>query len=281
MTRIEERIVDYYDSCEIDYRLFWGLGKNLAMHYGYWDETTKTFAQALQRENEILATQANIKPSDHVLDAGCGVGGSTIFLAQTFGCRVTGITLSQKQVATAERNAKRHGVEGLVTFHRENYLLTHFTDQSFDVVWAIESTLYANDKAQFVQEAFRLLRPGGRLIMADFLAAKNEYNASEKILMTSWLRGWAVDSLETIANFETYLNRAGFKHISCRNITKHVLPSSRRLYLWSLLGLLFGKTLEWLRIRTKTQTGNIFAVYYSWQALQRNLWQYGILYAEK
>ena len=72
-------IVEYYDTCEGDYRIFWDLDRSLAMHAGYWDSETKTLADALKRENEILAELAGVTSSDYVLDAGCGVGGSSIF----------------------------------------------------------------------------------------------------------------------------------------------------------------------------------------------------------
>jgi tocopherol O-methyltransferase len=100
-----DQIIYYYDSCETDYRLFWDLAYSQAMHAGYWDENTKTLRDALHRENEILAERAQIKPGEQVLDAGCGIGGSSLYLAQTHQCQVTGITLSAKQVETATKLA--------------------------------------------------------------------------------------------------------------------------------------------------------------------------------
>lgn len=72
----KEEIVHYYDTCEMNYKRWWNLDKSLAMHAGYWDETTKTLSEALSKENEVLAKIAGIKGSDRVLDAGCGVGGA-------------------------------------------------------------------------------------------------------------------------------------------------------------------------------------------------------------
>lgn len=74
-----------------------------------------------------------------MLDAGCGVGGSSIFLASTLGCRVTGITLSEREVEQATDNAKQKGVAALVDFKAMNYCATNFPDTSFDVVWGCES----------------------------------------------------------------------------------------------------------------------------------------------
>lgn len=277
----EQKIIEYYDSTEIDYKLLWDLNQSMAVHLGYWDQKTRNLPQALQRENEILAEMAKIQKSDRVLDAGCGVGGSAIFLAKKFGCRVVGITLSQKQVESAIRNAKRHGVENLTAFHRMDFTRTSFGDEEFDLVWAIESVCHADDKKEFIREAFRILKRGGRLIVADGFAAKNYYNEPGAAQMQKWLNGWAVNFLETIRNFEGYLSEVGFKNISFSDVTKNVMPSSRKLYLYSFPGLVFGKIAELLKIRTKTQMANIVTAYNQYKALKTDLWKYGIFYAEK
>src|SRR5690554_5576689 len=107
----KEEIVQYYDECETDYRLFWDLDRSLAMHAGYWDATTRTLHEALERENAVLAQMAKISPGERVLDAGCGVGGSAIYLADKYKCRVTGITLSEQQVSKAKLNAGRRQLD--------------------------------------------------------------------------------------------------------------------------------------------------------------------------
>ena len=277
----KQQIIKYYDSCEIDYKLIWNLNKSLAMHFGYWDDKTKNFSQALQRENEILAEIAKIKRTDTVLDAGCGVGGSAIFLAKKFGCRVTGITLSQNQVNSAIKNAEENKVNNFTNFKVGNFTKTDFDNNSFDVIWAIESVCHANNREKFIEEASRILKNGGRLIIADGFASKTDYDSAWKHLMTSWLNGWCINSLDTKEDFENSLKKSKFKKISYRNVTKNIMPSSRRLYFYSFPALVFGKIAEILGIRNKTQTGNIVAAHYQYKATKRNLWEYGIFYAEK
>lgn len=275
------QIVDYYDTCDIDYRLIWNLDKSYAMHFGYWDEKVKNFSQSLERENEILAEKTKVKSSDVVLDAGCGVGGSSIFLAKKFGCKVIGITLSKRQAEQAAKNAERSGVTSNTEFLVMDFEDITFTDEKFDVVWAIESACHANSKKKFLEGINRILKPNGRLIIADGFAFKEDYDDSEKDIMQEWLSGWGVNFLETINDFDKFLAEAGFQKISFSDITNHVMPSSKRLYRYSLPAIFFGKIAEFLKIRTKIQTCNIVAARYQHKALLKNLWKYGIFYAEK
>src|SRR6478735_1794668 len=116
LTNYHKNIVDYYAESENAYKDSWDLNNSLAIHYGYWDDKVKSFPQSLLRMNEVMAEVAKIKSSDVILDAGCGIGGSSIFLAQKIGCNVTGISLSEKQVNKAREVTKQKGVESKASF---------------------------------------------------------------------------------------------------------------------------------------------------------------------
>ena len=107
-----KRIIEYYKDTENAYKDSWDLNNSLAIHYGYWDEKVNSFPESLLRMNEIMIETAEIKSTDKVLDAGCGVGGSSIFMATVLGCKVTGITLSERQVQHAKENAAKKNVGG-------------------------------------------------------------------------------------------------------------------------------------------------------------------------
>jgi tocopherol O-methyltransferase len=228
LTNYHKNIVDYYAASENAYKDSWDLNNSLAIHYGYWDERVKSFPQSLLRMNEVMMEAANIKSSDRVLDAGCGIGGSSIFLGEKMGCNVTGISLSERQINKAKELAIEKKVEEKVDFRVMNYCATNFPNESFDIVWGCESICYADDKEQFIKEAFRLLKPGGRLVVADGFVT--DFKNNDRSTIRNWLDGWQVNYLETLDRFEEFMSETGFKNIFSSDISKFTAHSSRRLY---------------------------------------------------
>jgi tocopherol O-methyltransferase len=276
-----KKIVEYYRDTEHAYKDSWDLNNSLAIHYGYWDEKVRTFSQSLQRMNQVMMEAAGIQPTDHVLDAGCGVGGSSIFLAKSVACKVTGITLSERQLSQAIDNANQNGVGHLVEFKVMDYCRTDFPDQSFDIVWGCESICYADSKEKFIAEAWRILKPGGRLVIADGFVTCYENNDHPTI--RKWLDGWQVNYLESPQRFLSFMKDTGFDNINYRNISRQVTHSSRKLhhvyYLASLY--LLWKRINFSKPATAMQKANIMACKYQHQGLKKGLWQYGLITGKK
>lgn len=276
-----ERIVQYYHDTEHAYKDSWDLNNSLAIHYGYWDDQVKSFPESLLRMNEIMMQTAAIQSTDSVLDAGCGVGGSSIYLASRLGCTVTGITLSQRQATQATKFAKEKNQEHLVSFTIMDYCNTDFNDESFHVVWGCESICYADDKEKFIKEAYRILKPGGRLIIADGFVTSFENN--QQPVIRKWLDGWQVNYLETPERFLKFLKNAGFVNTAYKNISKEATRSSQRLYRFYFLAKLY---LAWKKINfskpaTEMQKKNIEACKYQYIGVKKRFWEYGIVVATK
>jgi cyclopropane fatty-acyl-phospholipid synthase-like methyltransferase len=153
-----KQVAEYHDKTLPFYKIFWHRDdESYALHYGFWDKHTKSVKVSLLNENKFLADILKISSGTKILDAGCGIGGSTIWLAKNFNVSVIGITLSQKQLEKANQLADIHGVQDKVEFRIQNFLHTRFPNDYFDVVWAIESVCHAENKKEFLVEAYRIL----------------------------------------------------------------------------------------------------------------------------
>lgn len=251
-------IENYYDHTEVHYRMWWNLEDAAGLHYGIWEADTRNNTEAILNTNERLMRLGQIEGTDHVLDAGCGIGGSSIFLAERLGCSVKGITLSARQVATASRLATEKQLDHLLNFSRQNYLHTNFPDETFDVIWAIESFGSAPEKAAFFREMHRILKPGGRILFADTFKPFS-YDITSDQDMQIMLNGWAISDILSLEELERMSQAEGFTHFTVEDVSKEIEPSVKRIYWAALFGMigtkaynLFKKATYFSRIHYKT-----------------------------
>ncbi len=117
-----------------------------------------------------LARQLDLDATSQVLDVGSGLGGASRYLAQEYGCYVTGLDLTEEYCRVAKMLANRVGLSSRVTYHHGNALDMPFQDGSFDVVWTQHASMNIPDKTRLYGEIWRVLRPGGLLALYDVLA---------------------------------------------------------------------------------------------------------------
>lgn len=280
-TQVNQAIIDYYDESWVDYRLLWLNPDNLAVHFGYADETTHGHTDALKNMNRVLADRAGVRPGDRVLDAGCGVGGSSLWLAQERDAEVVGITPVASQVAMARHYAARRGLADRVRFEQADYAATAFPDGGFDVVWVLEALCHAPSKAAFYREAARLLRPGGRLVVAEYLRTDRPVDEVGERLLHEWLDGWAIPDIDSPSEHRAQLAAAGFTDVRLDDVTAHTRPSLRRLYRMAYYTFPLAVIGRTLRIRSAVQHQNVVGSVRQYQALRRNAWFYSIISAGK
>ncbi|MEV0623439.1 geranyl diphosphate 2-C-methyltransferase [Nonomuraea sp. NPDC050404] len=118
--------------------------------------------ESVQAET-LIAHLGQLRPEHRLLDAGSGRGGSSLLANVRHGCQVDGVSISESQVAFANRQAKERGVDDKVRFHFRNMLDTGFETGSLQASWNNESTMYVELGLLFAEHA-RLLRRGGRYV---------------------------------------------------------------------------------------------------------------------
>lgn len=274
-------IIAYYDQTRWDYGLLWLNGKNRAVHFGYYDENVRTHNEALINLNRVLARKALIRSGERVLDAGCGQGGSCAWLAETVGAEVIGITPVASQVKQGSAFINKKSLRDKVRIELGDYTHTRFLNESFDVIWACESICHADEKEKFYREAYRLLKPGGRLIIAEYIRAADSYHPDGDRLLKEWLNGWAINSIDSKEQHLRHAEAAGFKQINIEDVTPNTEPSLRVLYRLSLILRPLEYFLWFLGIRSAAQHGNLVGSIRQYQALQKGYWFYGIISAKK
>jgi cyclopropane fatty-acyl-phospholipid synthase-like methyltransferase len=159
------------------------------LHYGFWYEDTKSLPEAILNTNKFVVGALAVDSNDTILDAGCGVGGSCIHLAETIGARVEGITLSDVQLNIARRRASNSAAVRLLSFSRQDFCKTNFGKNTFSKVFGIESICYAQRKTDFLLEAYRIMKPGGRIAVVDLFLTKENLNAQEMKIYTKTIKG--------------------------------------------------------------------------------------------
>jgi len=178
---IKQKIIEHYDELSPYYHDLWGQH----IHHGYWKTNTETKEQAQIQLIDELATRAEIKKGSTILDVGCGVGGTSIYLANKYSAQVTGITISKIQVEMAIKLSSTAKISPVPKFlHLDAELMSsHFDKGTFDYVWISEVLSHFKDKKGFFGNAARVLKPCGRLVLADWVKADGLNADQEKNIL--------------------------------------------------------------------------------------------------
>lgn len=239
------RIQEYYTIAQPFYEHFWH-GNALGLHYGFWTEGVTNRIQAILKENEILADLAGVKKNDLVLDAGCGIGGSGIWLAENRGANIVGLNIVDKQLVKGKDLVRKRNLNHKTDFVKGDFQGLPFKHEAFDIFWSLESIEHATNLQDFMQEAFRVLKPGGKIIIAGtFLGNKKDISPEEKRQMQvgQSVAGCFNDFRTAEANTEI-MKKAGFVNLQNLDKTAWVMKSSEQMTRMCRVGLPVARALS-------------------------------------
>lgn len=201
------------------------LGGNI--HVGYWADGAGSgipVDEATDRLTDLVADRLAPEHGTHLLDVGCGNGVPALRIAASRGVRVTGVTVSAQQVREASARARDHRVGGRTAFLLADAVDLPFEDASFDGAWAIESLLHIGDRTAALAELHRVVRPGGRLVVAD-LCLRRPFTGVDRELLDGMLGMYEIASISTSEEHRTHLARSGWRLGELADIGEQVRPS--------------------------------------------------------
>ena len=225
----KENLIDYYTSAGPDYE-FWS--KNFNMHFGYAKYTGDCLSREkmLQRMNEIVLDDFNIKAKDEIIDLGCGLGATLRFGGKAYPlANFTGFTITPWQIDKSNELIQASGLKNVQVKYGD-YTNIPLKENNADAIFAIESICHANgfDKKAPLKEAFRVLKKGGHFTMVDGFLKKpeNELNSFVKRLYRRVCDNWALKCFPEIQEVEKRLIKIGYKNIKIEEISYKIAPSA-------------------------------------------------------
>jgi len=192
----------YYDENTSLFLKFSGHKQTQNIHRSLWMQNTKSLEEALNTSNALIKTEIDsVAPENaHIADLGCGVGASLFYIHPRLQSPspALGLTLSPVQARLAQDSAKQLGLQDRIRFAEGDFTSVPLPSASLDAVYSVEAVCHAVNPEKYFQEASRLLRVGGILILVDDHQAARQLNKYEQKWFDAFIKGWYVPGVRTV-----------------------------------------------------------------------------------
>ena len=215
---IKDSIRRHYDLITPFYLKIWGEH----IHHGLWLKGNETKEDAQENLVRELIKIGQIPKRAKILDVGCGLGGSSMYLANHLGAEVVGITLSRVQVDMASKKVTEGGVKNVEFFVMDAENMKFPSGTLFDVIWAIESISHFPHKEEFFRDAVALLKPGGKFILADWFQSEGIKHEEREKFIEPIERGMLTPRIEAMSDYERLLKTQGIEIIISQDVSNQV-----------------------------------------------------------
>lgn len=227
-------IRNYYDQNTKLFLAFNRSRKADNIHRSLWLDGVKTLKEALNVSNELIRSEIElVAPTNaRIADLGCGVGAGLMYIVPRLheAKPAVGLTLSPVQARLANQFAKQANLEKQIVFVEGDFTSVPLANESLDVIYSVEAICHAQEPQQYFQEASRLLRRGGKLILVDDYLASRSFSQNESRWLEAYVNGWHVPGVITIGQAITLAEKNHLQIMKNDNLTPHLrlrnLPNS-------------------------------------------------------
>lgn len=278
---LKDRIRHHYEVASDYYFSLWGEH----IHHGYFLTPTDTKEKAQVQLIDLLLERSALPVGSSVLDVGCGIGGTSRHLAKNHGCTVTGVTISGRQVEIANRLTLEaaglpaqkstdpapsrtklgNGSVGFLELDAEkmgDYFMTGENKATFDCVWISEAMSHLPNKELFFRNAALLLKPGGKLVVADWFKDENLTEQQFKDDISPIEDGMLLPPLCSKTDYVNFAHGAGLKTFAEPfDISKQVSKT------WDISWTLISSPALWAFAASQGRDG--LAFFQSFRAMRR------------
>ncbi|MCB9288049.1 MAG: class I SAM-dependent methyltransferase [Lewinellaceae bacterium] len=278
MDTLNQRIQHFYDRSTALWLDTWGEH----MHHGFYGEDGKARKNHRQAQADLaleLLKWGGVENASHILDAGCGVGGSARLLAQLYDARVMGCTLSPVQAEQGRRYNKAAGLEKKVEIRAQDMMSLSDADGPFNLVWSLESAEHIREKQQMLNLFFKLMAPGGKLLVATWFhrPLPPELSQKEKALLEGIYRYYHLPPLVSVPELAAMARASGFERVETADWTNAVAP------FW---GAVMRSGFRWRSVKGLLRAGwptlkGAWAVRYMIKGYRMGLIRFGVLQGQK
>jgi len=275
----------YYTDAGMDYRA-WSRGFN--MHFGYfsWPANPFRLEPMLEEMSRQVFRRLELADGMSVLDLGCGLGAPARTLIAAHAVNVTAVTIVEWQVTKARALAEAAAgtPRGRVEWVRGDFTALDLPAGTYDAAFSIEACCHApgSSKAPFIRECARLLRPGGRLVVADgFMKRSAGLPRWYAALLGYMNRSWAVERFADLSEFTACLQQHGFEVVAAEDISWRISPSVMHVPTVTIAFL--ARELLFRRHKlNKVRWGHVLACLIApWIGLGRSYFGYHVVTARK
>jgi len=253
-----QKFVDSFYNIATDfYETGWGQSFHFAPR-----GRSETFRESIIRHEHYLALKLNIKPTDYVLDVGCGIGGPMRNIATFTGAKIVGVTINQYQVNRGNELNKQEGLAKQCLLKQGDFCkLAAFADNTFDKIFAIESTCHSPNRCDVYDQVYRVLKPGGLFASYEWVLNADKFDANNKQhlqIKYEVEKGNALPDLITNEDCVANFKQSGFEVVSTEDLDQTCRDKGQLPWHASLMAKCSVETIQ------HTYVGATFTHYLTW-----------------